>query len=727
MPDQHKFTDEWLLRALQDLPGVTPEAVEKFRQIQEPYLAQALIRAGLASLEHVADIVHKTYGVVYCDLQMSMIDQMALSLVPERICRKHHLLPIKCDDELITVAMSNPTDQVALGDVQAVSGRRPVPRYSLRERIDELIAVVFSPESIITGLVAQLAESTPVELLGGAHGEEEDGQTAMTVRPPVINLVNSLIAKAITMRASDIHLEHEERSSAVRFRIDGVLRHIVTLPKAIATTAVVSRIKIMADLDLATHRIPQDGRAKLRLGDVDIGLRISTLPTSFGEKVVIRILDKRAAEVPFDQLGFRPELAARMQALLQADKGIFLVTGPTGSGKTTTLYSIINNLRSEGTNIVTVEDPVEYKLVGINQVQVHEKAGLTFAAVLRSVLRQDPDIILVGEIRDRETADIAFQAALTGHLVLSTLHTNDTISTIARLADIGLERFKIAPGLIAVTAQRLVRKLCPDCRVPERRPQHPKAIELLKSQGLADHYFAPKGCEACGSSGFKGRIAIVELLSVDAALKDLIISGAGEAALRQAALASGDLCSLAADAAWHLFNGDTSFDEILPYLSLPEAHPPAAAEVVPSSQAEPKKPRTPPAFQSTAKPRILVADDESDLRILTRKVLESNGCEVEEAVDGREALARLTSRAPDLLLLDLTMPHVDGYEVLRTLRQTIGLAGLPVIVLTSLSDARSQVEAFTCGADDYVIKPFEPVLLMARIHAVLRRKELVAS
>jgi len=722
MSRKYTFSDEWLLRAVLALPGVTPEAVEKFRQIQEPYLAQALIRAKLASPETVAATVRKTHGVSYCDVQLEMIDKMALSLVPEKICRKHHLLPIKADSELITVAMSDPTDHIALGDVQAVSGRRPVPRYSLRERIDELIATVFSPESIITSLVAELAESAPIEILEGARGEDEERQAAVTVRTPVINLVNSLISKAVGMRASDIHLEHEEHSSSVRFRIDGLLRSIVTLPKAIATTSVVSRIKIMADLDLATHRIPQDGRAKLRVGGADIGLRVSTLPTSFGEKVVIRILDKRSAEVPFDRLGFRAELTAKMDSLLQSAQGMFLVTGPTGSGKTTTLYSILNRLKAEHTNIVTVEDPIEYKLAGINQVQVHEKAGLTFASTLRSVLRQDPDIILVGEVRDRETADVACQAALTGHLVLTTLHTNDTIAAVARLCDMGVEPFKLAPGLLAITSQRLLRRLCPACRseVPAARIE-PAARDLLERQGLPVRLYEAKGCEKCELSGFQGRFSILEFLEVDAALKAGICAGASEAELRKTALAAGILHPLTADAAWHLSNGDTTFGEVLPNLSVKEeASGPAPISPLAAAALAVK------AEGRSEKLRVLVAEDAVGMRASVRDLLEMNGYEVVEACDGQQALERVMSRIPDIMILDLQMPKLDGYAVLRALRQTLQLADLPVIVLTARGDDKSEEAAFRFGADDYIVKPFRPPLLLARLQAVLNRRQLVA-
>lgn len=369
-------------------------------------------------------------------------------MVPEKICRKYEIVPFALTESEIRVAMSNPSDFNAQSDVEALTGRL-LPLFSLPREIDSCLDQLFSADTVIYDLLSRV--ETPEEILVVGETKPEEAQDA-AVTSPVIKLVNSIISQAYRRHSCDIHIEHEETASHVRIRVDGELKNIMKLPRHIAMGPVVSRIKIMSDLDVSVHMRPQDGRTKIRIGAVEVGLRVSVLPTSYGEKVVMRILDQRAAEVPFEKLGFAPEVAAGLDKCMTHTQGIILVTGPTGSSKTTTLYSILNKCKQEKTNIVTAEDPIEYKLAGINQVQVNEKQGLNFAAVLRSALRQDPDIIMVGEIRGRETADIAFQAAMTGHLVLSTLHTNDTISTVARLMDMGVDRFKISPGLLAITA-----------------------------------------------------------------------------------------------------------------------------------------------------------------------------------------------------------------------------------------------------------------------------------
>jgi len=717
-----RFKDEWLLRAVLSLPGVHPETVYEFRKESRPYLAAAVVEAGLARAEAIDDAVKALYRVSTLDVTDTMVQKIALALVPERICRKHHLIPVDLDDDKIIVAMSNPMDYQALADVQAVSGRQPSAHYCTRDRIDQLLGEFYSPEQLVNGLVDRLSENSAVEILEGAKdaADPSDDEAADAVRAPVIKLVNSIISKAVKMKASDIHIEHEERSSAVRFRVDGILRNIMALPRHIASTALVSRIKIMSNLDLTEHRRPQDGRAKLRVFGVEIGLRVSTLPTAFGEKVVIRILDKRAAEVPFEQLGFKPEVAAKLTQLLGAAQGIVLVTGPTGSGKTTTLYSILNKVKSEDSNIVTVEDPIEYKLTGINQVQVNEKSGLNFAAVLRSVLRQDPDIILVGEIRDKETADIAFQTALTGHMVLSTLHTNDTISTVSRLVDMGVERFKIAPGLIAITAQRLARKLCSDCR--ERVPADqtpPAAAALLAKQSLPPVTYKAMGCAQCEMTGHTGRMSIVEMLVVSDGLKERIMGGADEAALRQHALASGSLHTLAADAAWHISQGHVTFEEVLPYLRSDGEAPQKGDASLPSLPPQPSY--TDPSQNRRKFRRILLVDDDESMRSTLREVLEHHGYTVDEAVDGLQALAAISRSAPNMMILDMNMPNLDGLGTIRYLGRGLGNLMLPVIILTTLSDAESEQLVLDYGADDFITKSSSMAVILARINGAFRR------
>jgi type II secretory ATPase GspE/PulE/Tfp pilus assembly ATPase PilB-like protein len=718
MNGMHLFQDEWLVRAASTLPAAVP-LIEKLRAERHPDLFNALVESGAVGVQELHAAIQTVNRVRALGTE-AVVERPVAALVGERLCRRYCIAPIRVMDESIEVAMANPLDLEALADVQAVSGRTPVPLYAPPQKIEELLAEAYSPEIVVYDLLDKLQENATVEVLGENEGAVDNGD----VRAPIVKLVGSLIAKAYHMRASDIHLEHDEHSSIVRFRIDGSLKTIMTLPHYVGAGPTVSRIKILANLDIADRLRPQDGRAKVRIGPVEIGLRVSTLPTNFGEKVVIRLLDKRAAEVPFEKLGFRPDLAARLGALLKSAQGLLLVTGPTGSGKTTTLYSILSRLKSDDTNIVTVEDPVEYKLDGINQTQVQEKQGLTFAAVLRSVLRQDPDVILVGEIRDRETADTAMQAALTGHLVVSSLHTNDALGTITRLADMGVERFKLAPALIAVTAQRLIRSLCPACRVPGPEPEAGIAA-AQRERGLAAVQFMPKGCAACDFQGYKGRIGLVELLEMTPGLRARIIAGDGEGALRAFALAEKSLSTLLDDAVWRLSRGETTLAEVVPYVQLPEnpggATPapvfaPALADL-PAATA----PSEAPLAAAGTGPRVLVADDDATIRIILRKVLEGLGCRVIEAVDGEKALASIAGEAPDMVLVDLNMPGLDGYGVIRGVRQSLGLAKVPILMLTSQSDDKSQAQAFELGADDYIIKPVKIPIVTARVKAAFRR------
>ncbi len=715
MTTSWRFKDEGLLRCLAGLDGVTPQQVAKFRNERRKYLSHSLIEAGTVTQERLVGAVEAAYRCRYVPLSADRAEKFALSLVPERICRKYDLVPLRLTESEMLVATYDPADLNAQADVEALTGRRVRPQFSLPLEIESCLDQLYSSDKVIFDLLSRVEAPDDIMVVGGTGGE---APPADAVSSPVITLVNSIISQAYRKRSSDIHIEHEEQGSHVRIRIDGELRNIMKLPRYVAAGPVVSRIKIMSELDVSNHMRPQDGRTKVRIGPAEVGLRVSTLPTAYGEKVVIRILDQRAAEVPFEKLGFAPEVAAALDRCVSAHQGILLVTGPTGSGKTTTLYSVLNKVKQETSNVVTAEDPIEYKLAGINQVQVNERQGLSFASVLRSVLRQDPDIIMVGEIRDRETADMAFQAAMTGHLVLSTLHTNDTVSAISRLADMGVDRFKISPGLLAVTAQRLVRRLCPQCR----RPVPPEELPAGVARELARHGFGAAcyraaGCKACEGSGYSGRTSIVELLLVDAKVKEHINSGVPAETIKARALASGSLRTIGKDALWHLSTGETDLKEIEPYLDAPGAEPEADPGPEAASAPSPR-----PAGAPARRPRVMVADDDAIMRMLMRKAIESAGYEALEAADGEEAITRIAAGpAPDLLVADINMPRLDGLGLVKGVRGTLGLLDLPVIMLTSESSDRSQELAFQLGADDYVIKPFKGPLVMARITAALRR------
>ena len=722
MADTWRFSDEWAVRVAGGLPGIPPQTVERLRAEKKKYLSHALIDAGLVPQDKFVKAAEALFKTPYTSLYPERVDKFALALVPEKICRKHGLIPVKAMDAEIKVAMADPADLTAQADVEALTGRRVLPQFCLPREVDACMEQLFSADTVIFDLLSKVEAPEEILVLGEKTGS--DSQDA-SVTSPVIKLVNSIISEAYRKRSSDIHIEHEEKSSHVRFRVDGELKNVMRLPRHIAMGPVVSRIKIMSDLDVSNHFIPQDGRTKLRIGSAEVGLRVSTLPTSFGEKVVMRILDQRAAEVPFEKLGFAPEVIAGLDKCLTSTQGIILVTGPTGSGKTTTLYSVLNKVKSETTNVVTAEDPIEYKLAGINQVQVNEKQGLNFAAVLRSVLRQDPDIIMVGEIRDKETADIAFQAAMTGHLVLSTLHTNDTVSTLSRLVDMGVDRFKISPGLLAITAQRLVRRLCPACRQQVTAAEaDPEILRALGEHGFEKKYYRAVGCKACEMSGYAGRTSIVELLTLNAKVKELINNNAAAEQITRAAVETGALRTITKDALWHLATGQADLKELGPYLKLEKSGEqvgPADTAAAPAAAAAPAPEKTAPAV-AAGKPRVMVADDDPIMRMLLKKFIENAGYEAVEAADGEEALTKIAEGpAPDLLISDINMPRMNGYDLVKGVRGTLGLLDLPVIMLTTEGSDKSQELAFKLGADDYVIKPFKGPLVMARVTAALRR------
>ncbi|MFB6368483.1 MAG: GspE/PulE family protein, partial [Gemmatimonadota bacterium] len=432
-------------------------------------------------------------------------------------------LPKALRDRTPELLTPNPLDAELQNEVEWVTGREVEPWFCLPERLQALVAREFGQSDPVEfDLLREIEAREEVELVGG---DDHPADSDSDVRPPIIRFVNSLIADAAERRASDIHIEHERSGSTVRYRIDGKLRKVMTLPRYVAAGPTVSRVKIMADMDLAERRQPQDGRANLRIGNREVGLRVSTVPTKWGENVVLRLLDRENALVPLEELGFHGQVRERFERLIERPEGIVLVTGPTGSGKTTTLYAAMDRLNDE--------DPVEYELESLTQIQVDEAAGVTFPSSLRSVLRQDPDVIMVGEIRDRETASIACQAALTGHLVFSTLHTRNTTTAITRLVDMGVEPFKLADGLTAVTAQRLVRRLCTECaRQVDAGPVDERLSRALEREGLGTSIGRAVGCRHCDYEGYRGRIALVELLEVDDRVRGAISDGATAEELR---------------------------------------------------------------------------------------------------------------------------------------------------------------------------------------------------
>jgi len=521
---------------------ITPAQLQKALEEQKRSggrLGANLCKLGFIKEEQLTEFLSKQYGVPAVNLKEFDIDPEVIKLIPEEVARKHMAIPINRSGNTLIVAMADPSNIFAQDDIKFLTGYNVevvvAPENAIKEAIDKYYEQGENLEEVLGDL-----ENIDIEL----SEEEEEVNIAdlekASEEAPVIKLVNLILTDAIKRNASDIHIEPYEKTFRVRYRIDGVLYEVLKPPMKMKN-AIISRIKIMSGMDIAERRLPQDGRIKIKLGkDREMDYRVSVIPTLFGEKVVLRLLDKSNLQLDMTKLGFDEEQLKLFKEAISRPYGMVLVTGPTGSGKTTTLYSALSELNKPEVNICTAEDPVEYNLMGINQVQMHEEIGLNFAAALRSFLRQDPDIILVGEIRDFETAEIAVKAALTGHLVLSTLHTNDAPSTVNRLLNMGVEPFLVASSVNLILAQRLVRKICPECKEPvDINPQ--VLIDMGMDPELAKDtvVYKGRGCYNCNNTGYKGRIAVYEVMMLYEELKDMILNGASAAELKREAIRLG--------------------------------------------------------------------------------------------------------------------------------------------------------------------------------------------
>jgi type IV pilus assembly protein PilB len=520
-------------------------------------LGHALVSMGLTTPDAIARAVADQLGIEYINVAALTISDDVLTSLPEAVIRRHQVIPIREEENSLVLGMVDPLDVLALDDVRRATTREVIPAAIT---LDAYQAIVNQYPVFESSLDQVIQEIRPTDV-----GEEEPALEKLreiVEDAPVVRLVNLMLVQAVRQGASDIHVEPQERQLRIRYRIDGSLYNVMTAPKHVQA-ATVSRIKIMANMNIAERRVPQDGRIELRVDNREIDLRVSSIPTTYGEKVVMRILDKRSALVGVDKLGLMGEDQGRFEELIVKPYGIILITGPTGSGKTTSLYAILNRLNKTEVNIITIEDPVEYQLQGIAQVPINPKAGLTFANGLRSFLRQDPDIIMVGEIRDEETARIAIHAALTGHLVLSTLHTNDAPGAVTRLADMGIEPFLVASSVIGVVAQRLIRLLCTKCREPYQPP-----AEVIVRYGLAGPDDPPptiyraKGCDACNNIGYKGRIGLFEIMPMEDDLRNLVVKNASADVLKRTAVGLG-MRTLNQDGVAKVLAGMTSLEEML--------------------------------------------------------------------------------------------------------------------------------------------------------------------
>jgi type IV pilus assembly protein PilB len=536
------ITDEQLLKA-KDEVNKTGMPIEK-----------ALEKLGFISQADIAKVIADSLGVPFMDLDDYLIDPEVTKLVPEALARRFKAVPLFRIGDTLTVAMADPHDIVAVDEITKIS------------RVSAVDTVMSTPQMIQEAIDRYYASLGDVDELIGKLGKgktdlkdkSDINLSAKSSEPPVIKLVNMLISQAVKDRASDIHIEPEEETLRVRYRIDGLMQEIQVLPKHLQG-ALISRVKVMSKMDISESRNAQDGRIQLKMEHKALDLRVSSFPTVHGENIVIRILDKSAVLFGLAELGFSTQDLNSFNKLIRRPNGIILVTGPTGSGKTTTLYAALSTINSVDKNIITIEDPVEYEIPMIRQTQVNVKAGLTFANGLRSILRQDPDIIMVGEIRDKETADIAIQASLTGHLVLSTLHTNDAASALTRLIDMGVEPFLISSSVAAILAQRLVRLICPRCK-----EKYQPSIDLLKDLGLKEpfDFYHGKGCSKCKNTGFLGRIGIYEMLVINNEIKEMVIAKASSAEIKNKAIAL-KMHTLFDDGLMKVKEGFTTIEEVL--------------------------------------------------------------------------------------------------------------------------------------------------------------------
>lgn len=522
-------------------------------------LGEILVDLGLLAESDLLPYLADQFGVPHVLLREGLVDPLVATLIPRHLAESCQVLALFKVHDLLTVAMAEPQNLATIDRLERATGLRVRPVLALHSSIEELVSRVYGDGFQVDSITADM-EQDAVSVSDEAVQIDFESLGADSESSPVINLVNYILLQSIRQRASDIHIEAGTQHSTVRFRVDGMLREIIR-PKKEYHSAMISRLKVMAKMDIAEHRLPQDGRIHVVIDQRPIDLRISTLPTVLGEKAVLRILDRSSVTFRLADLGIPERQMKTMDELIHRPNGLFLVTGPTGSGKTTTLYSVIELLKSVETNIITVEDPVEYRLDLINQVHVNHAAQMTFARALRAILRQDPDIIMIGEIRDLETAEIAVQAALTGHLVLSTLHTNDSPGAIPRLTDMGVAPFKIAAALVGVIAQRLTRRICQFCKTTYY--PNPTVLDSIRYTGDRNRQFMRgSGCEKCYDTGYKGRVGIYELLEVTRELRDLIARNAPIEELRKSAMANG-FKTLGEQAIELVEQGATSLDEIL--------------------------------------------------------------------------------------------------------------------------------------------------------------------
>jgi type IV pilus assembly protein PilB len=733
-PERRKKLGELLLQA-NLIDQKTLENALEIQKTQKKKIGQILMDMGVTDDEKIAKALASQLKIPFLRLSGIDIPKEVIDLVPHDMAENYLLLPIKVVKKQLVIVMANPLEFYALDDLRFITQMDIFVTIAPQSDILLAIQKFYPKRSLENALKSDVGNIDNFEIIGHVKEKEHNVQDLLnlTKLPPVVRFTNTILADAIKMKASDIHIEPQKDNVVIRYRIDGIMREIMQIDKQIHLS-LVSRIKIISNMDISIRRKPQDGRAQVKMADTRYDLRISTLPASYGEKVNIRILNPGAAGLGIAQLGFSEKDMRHFMGAIVRPQGIILVTGPTGSGKSSTLYTALKHLNSSKVNIVTVEDPVEFDIPGINQVQINPKAGITFADGLRSILRQDPDIVMVGEIRDGETAKIAFQAAQTGHLVLSTLHTNDSPSAITRLLDMGVDSFVIADSLIAVIGQRLVRGICKKCKIPD--PLTPQVFEQLETVIKPDRtkkFWKGAGCEACQYSGYIGRLGIFELLMITPSIRDILSRNVSAAAIKKAAEKDG-FTTLNMDGISKAFMGLTTIEEVFrvappeyddatddatqEYLdkAVESREPVSTNEKGQSQQPDPHSP-----VASIHPEKILIVDDNPVILKILKNILESQNYLTVSAHNGNEALKIAVQEKPDLIITDYLMPEMDGMALITKLKSQLATRFIPIIMLTAKDEVDAEVEVINAGADDYLTKPVNPKRLIARINRILNR------
>jgi type IV pilus assembly protein PilB len=703
---------------------------------------------GMATEKEVAAALAEALALPLVDLGRTVAHPEAVRLLPRPVAERAGVLVLSHENGRVTVATADPTNVVALDDVK------------LYTRATELVVLV-APDSQVRDHLARSwslsGDSSDVSTLFEGIGEEQEVEevSAQGVEAaPIVRLVDVVLADAVRARASDVHIEPQAGELRIRYRVDGLLRDVMTIPRH-ATSATVSRIKIVSGLDIAERRRPQDGRAKLTVDGLTVEARVSTLPTLHGEKVVVRLLPP-ASEVPMlAKTGLTGAQLELVKAALVQAQGLVLITGPTGSGKTSTLYAGIQQVSTPDRNIVTLEDPVEVQVAGITQVQVHERSGLTFARGLRSVLRQDPDIVLVGEVRDSETAELALKASLTGHLVLTTLHTNDAVAAVTRLVDMGVEPFLVASSLSLVVAQRLIRRPCRGCAAPY--VPTPRTLSLLGLTEADLEEATPtrgRGCAECGGTGYRGRVGVFEVLPVTAQMRSVLLSEPSEAAIGAAARAHG-MMTLRGSALAAAHRGETTYEEVLraTHVDTVNGHRcPSCARALADDMvccpfdgtpvgnarcesceraldadwttcpycrsAVAGRVRSVAAAEPERLPRLLVIEDDAAVAQFVTAAL-TGSADVTVAGSAAQGLALVGDGDFDGVLVDNGLPDLSGVELIRLLRADPRTLTIPLVLFTGTDSPQVERDARRAGADDYLAKPVEPLLLEERVIGLL--------